>query len=124
MRERPSWTITYGAGVIPDLVDGIRAHADTAARNHSQKFWPATAAVGCVPFFTSTTVADALLRLDAYCVVVDKQAQRSPALACLAGRQGDGLSSRYLYELDGLTPPKRARLGSDRRPIFAVAGSG
>lgn len=103
--ERPGWTITFGTGVIPNLVEGIRAHADTAAGDHSQRFWPATAAVGCVPYFTSRAVADALLSLDACCVVVDKQAQRSPALASLAARAGGGLSSHYLYELNDLTAP-------------------
>jgi hypothetical protein len=75
-----------------------------AVHNHSQKFWPQAAAVGCVPYFTSTAVADALPRLGACCVVVDKQAQRSPALASMAARAGSGPSSHYLYELAGLAP--------------------
>lgn len=109
--DRPGWTITVGGGVIPDLVAGIRAHADRAVRDYSQMFWPATAAVGCVPYFTSMAVADALLELTSCCVVVDKQSRGSSAMSRLATRVEGGLGSQYLYELNNLTLPDKSGAG-------------
>jgi hypothetical protein len=65
--------------VIPELVEDIRAHADTAACSHSQKFWPQTAAAECVPYFTSTAVADTLLGSEADRLASNRESFCSPS---------------------------------------------
>lgn len=56
--------VTFGGGVIDDLVAGLYAHGESVRR---------PVVLGCVPWLTSTAVARALCDQEAVCIVVDKK---------------------------------------------------
>lgn len=93
-----SWTITYGSQVIPDLINGIWAFVETA-KSYSMKVWPSSAALGCVPFFTSADVAEALGHVDECCIVIDKQSSLWKPTRRIAESLDNPLSSYCFSEL-------------------------
>jgi hypothetical protein len=65
--EGAGWRVWFGGKVIDGLCEVLDEHL--AAPRRSGKY---PAAVGCVPWLTSRAVAQRLLAMSCYCVVVDK----------------------------------------------------
>lgn len=75
-----STRVTFGGGVIDDLIAGLVAHKESVRR---------PVVLGCVPWLTSIAVADALCDQEAICIVVDK-----------SGTSGSGRMYRAIQRID------------------------
>jgi hypothetical protein len=104
-RPWASGTVVHGSKVLDDLAAGIKRHCDTDwASEYWRRLDPSSAAIGCVPWLTDHTVADALASLRQCCIVVDKQQPDYDAVRRLA-RTGNALSSNYLEGFEELALP-------------------
>jgi hypothetical protein len=104
------WRVTFGSGVLPDFVRGLRDLPATVASGMSRKAEPYPVVLGCVPWLTSSEVVDALIEIGSCCVVVDKSSGRSEIERLTV--EGGGVPQRLLRSLefwgpatDG-TPPR------------------
>jgi hypothetical protein len=95
--------VTYGAGVLPDLIDGLWELPALAAEAMPSKAEVRPAVIGCVYRLTSPEVISALLPLDC-CIVVDRQQRAREPLERLH-RDGEGLSSMYFRGFQDVSVP-------------------
>lgn len=106
-RDIAGGQVTYGAAVLPHLLEGVREHLARPAPR-SWKHYRHRIGVGCVPWLTSPDVAATLARLDAVCVVIDKN--RDTRMATALADHAEGLAASWLG-LDDLSTP-----GPDGKP--------
>nr|WP_226864450.1 hypothetical protein [Mycolicibacterium baixiangningiae] len=95
------WRAWFGGRVVDGLCDVLDEHL--AAPRSGRELYPA--AIGCVPWLTSRAVASRLLRLDTFCIVVDKlpvghRAMARPELI----NSGKGLPNRAILRLEDVVP--------------------
>jgi hypothetical protein len=100
--EGAGWRAWFGGRVVDGLCDVLDEHL--AARRTSREMYPC--AIGCVPWLTSRAVAQRLLALDSYCVVVDKAAAgRQPMVRRELIAPSKGFHNAALPSLEDLVPP-------------------
>jgi hypothetical protein len=93
-----TWRATFGSAVVADLARGLRDHPAAVRARFPGKAMAQSLVLGCVPWFTSEEVADALLGTGGqFCVVVDKSAFWHPQQLDRLSREGFGVG-----ELPGL----------------------
>ena len=109
------WRVTFGSGVLPDFVQGLRELPAAALTGMSRKAEPYPVVLGCVPWLTSGEVVDALIEIGSCCVVVDKSSERSQTERLMA--EGGGVFQRLLPSLEYWGPT------ADGKPPWIDPGS-
>jgi hypothetical protein len=96
-----SWRAWFGGQVVDGLCAVLDEHL--AAPRSGREMYPA--AIGCVPWLTSRAVTARLLRLDTYCIVVDKLpvGHRAMVRAELIN-SGKGLPNSAITRLEDVVP--------------------
>ncbi|WP_328993915.1 phospholipase D family protein [Kribbella sp. NBC_01245] len=99
----------FGPGVVDDLVRGVDDHRGSSTNDYWRRLEPTPAAIGCVPYFSDRDVANALGKLGACCIVVDKRQQTDRAVRIL-DNIGTPISSAYLDGFEEISlPDERGR---------------
>jgi hypothetical protein len=113
-----SSSVVFCSGVIPDLIEGIREHAESGTSGYWRGMLPQTVAIGCVPWLNHPDVVSALLELGQVCVVVDKKAADRATVTQLHDA-GTPLVSTYLPGFENLSV-----LDEQGRPFLIAPNSG
>ena len=112
------WSAAFGsgAGVLDQLVELINDFPRRVADRYPSKAEAFPVALGCVPWFNSVRVADALMRMGSHCICVDKSSlDRSVVQALLTHDRG--VANYFIPDLRFAW-----RIGHDGSP--AVIGPG
>jgi hypothetical protein len=91
--------VWFGGHVLDGLADVIDEHI---ARVEKERTHGRAAALGCVPWLTSSAIVSRLLRLGGCCIVIDKGCFRGDALRRLA-KDGTGFPN-VLWNLRDMAP--------------------
>ena len=100
--------MAFGGRVVQDeLIAGLRAHPAAVEKRFSAKSEAYPFVLGCVPWFDSDAIVDALIDVGSCCIVVDKKTNNEQCTRLLGA--ASGVQQRLLGDLATWGPLERGR---------------